>query len=131
MSLYLDSSALAKLIVVEAESAALRSWLGERRDQPLMINALGAVELRRLASRVSQEATTAAVLLLARIDLLSLTQTALSAAAQLPPPAVRTLDAVHVASAAEIGDLQALVTYDNRMRAAAHGYGLPVAAPGT
>ena len=131
MSLYLDTSALAKLIISEAESGALRSWLGERRGQPLMTNALGAVELQRLAARVSAEAREAAVLLLARIDLLSLTQTVLSAASQLPPPEVRTLDAVHVASAAEISDLQALVTYDSRMRATAHGYGLPVAAPGT
>ncbi|MFN2538707.1 MAG: type II toxin-antitoxin system VapC family toxin [Mycobacteriales bacterium] len=129
MSIYLDTSALAKLIVAEDESEPLRAWLGERRGVPLITNSIGAVELHRLAARVSQQASSAAVLLLARIDLLSLTPGALAAAAHLPPPEVRTLDALHVASAAELGDLEALVTYDGRMQAAATGYGLPVVSP--
>ncbi len=55
---------------------------------------------------------------------------ALAAAAHLPPPEVRTLDALHIASAAELADLESLVTYDHRMRSAAGGYGLPVESPG-
>jgi predicted nucleic acid-binding protein len=72
-----------------------------------------------------------AVQLLARIDQLELTPTALARAAQLPPPEVRTLDALHIASASELSDLDAIVTYDVRMIAASTGYGLPVKSPGS
>lgn len=130
MSIYLDTSALAKLIVAEHESEPLRAWLEARQPAVLITNSIGGVELHRLAARVSQQASAAAVLLLARIDLLSLTPGALATAAHLPPPEVRTLDALHIASAAELSDLEALVTYDHRMRAAALGYGLPVENPG-
>jgi predicted nucleic acid-binding protein len=130
VSIYLDTSALAKLVVTEAESGALRAWLSGQRGTPLTTNSIGAVELQRLAARVSRQATSAAVLLLARIDLLSLTPGALAAAAQLPPPEVRTLDALHLASAAELSDLHVLVTYDRRMRTAALDYGLSVQSPG-
>ena len=129
MSVYLDTSALAKLVVIEAESTALRTWLAERPGTPLVTNLIGAVELQRLAARVSQQALSTAVLLLARIDLLSLTPGALATAATLPPVEVRTLDALHIASAAELSDLEGLVTYDSRMYDAAAGYGLPVARP--
>lgn len=131
MSIYLDTSALAKLIVAEHESEALRAWLADRQGATLITNSIGAVELHRLAARVSQQASSVAVLLLARIDLLSLTPGALASAAHLPPPEVRTIDALHIASAAELSDLEALVTYDHRMHAAALGYGLSVENPGT
>lgn len=130
MSAYLDTSALAKLIVAEPETAALREWLSDHHDLPLVTSSIGAVELQRLAARVSQPASSAAVRLLARLDVVSLTPGALAAAAQLPPPEVRTLDALHLASAAELSDLQALVTYDHRMAAAGLAYGLPVVTPG-
>jgi predicted nucleic acid-binding protein len=61
---------------------------------------------------------------------LELTPIALARAAQLPPPQVRTLDALHIASASGLSDLEAIVTYDARMITAATGYGLPVASPG-
>lgn len=129
MSLYFDTSALAKLVLAEEESEALREWVGARPGTPRITNAVGVVELQRLAARVSQSALGAAVQLLARIDQLDLTPTALSRAAQLPPPEVRTLDALHLASASELADLEALVTYDVRMISAAVAYGLPVASP--
>ena len=129
MSLYLDTSALAKLVVAEAESTTLRTWLGARPGQSLVTNIVGVVELQRLASRISSEATSAATLLLARIDQLALTPSAIAAAARLPPPEVRTLDAFHIASAAELSDLEALVTYDKRMADAALHYGLSVESP--
>ena len=130
MSIYLDTSAMAKLIVSEPETAALRTWLRHRADRYLVTNVIGAVELARLAARVGQDAAAAAVTLLGRVGLLQLTPGSLALAGQLPPPELRTLDALHVASAAELADLQALVTYDHPMAAAASGYGLPVESPG-
>ncbi len=130
MTFYFDTSALAKLVIAEKESAALRSWIAARPTTPRVTNSIGVVELQRLAARVSQAALMAAVQLAARIDQLQLTPIALVRAAQLLPPEVRTLDALHIASASELRDLEALVTYDLRMIAAATDYGLPVACPG-
>ena len=130
MTLYLDTSALAKLVVSERESPHLRHWLRKRSSAPLVTNSIGVVELRRLAARINQESLSNAVLLLARIDVLGLTPDALRLAADIPPPAVHTVDALHIASAALLTDLLCVVTYDQRMAAAAAAYGLPVAAPG-
>ena len=130
MSVYLDTSALAKLAVIESETAALRSWLGARPGTPRLTNSVGVVELRQVASRVGPAALTAAAQLLARIDELALTPLALARAGDLPPPEIRTLDALQIASAAELDDLAAVVTYDHRMISACRGYGLPVVSPG-
>ncbi len=130
MSIYFDTSALAKLVLVESESDALRAWVRARPEIPRMTNSVGVVELQRLAARVGQSALSTAVQLLTRIDQLDLTPIALARAAQLPPPEVRTLDALHIASASELVDLDVIVTYDSRMITAATGYGLPVASPG-
>lgn len=130
VTFYLDTSALAKLILDEPESQALRRWLAERGDTPRVTNVVGAVELQRLAARVSQQAVGVAVQLLNRLDLLDLTHAALARAAALPPPTVRSLDALHIASAAQLSDLTALVTYDQRMSGAALDYGVTVVSPG-
>ncbi|HEX8769026.1 MAG TPA: type II toxin-antitoxin system VapC family toxin [Jatrophihabitans sp.] len=126
--IYADSSALAKLLIAEAETAALRSWIS-RQDARLVTNSVGVVELRRLAARVGQQAAGAATVLLGRIDRLVLTPAALALAGELPPREVRTLDALHIASAAELPDLQVLLTYDHRMAEAATHFGLPVESP--
>ncbi len=126
--IYADTSALAKLVVAEAETPALRQWIAEQ-DARLVTNAIGVVELRRLAARISQQALDTATVLLGRIDRLVLTPTALALAGQLPPAEVRTLDALHIASAAELLELRVVLTYDNRMAEAAAGYGLPVESP--
>jgi predicted nucleic acid-binding protein len=126
--IYADTSALAKLLIPETETAALRSWIS-RQDARLVTNSVGVVELRRLAARVSQQALGAATVLLGRIDRLALTPAALALAGELPPPEVRTLDALHIASAAELLELQVLLTYDRRMAEAATHFGLPVESP--
>ena len=130
MSIYFDTSALAKLVVDEAETEALRSWIGLRRDSSRVTNVVGVVELQRLAARIGQAEFGVAVQLLARIDQLDLTPTAVAAAARIPPPAVRTLDALHIASASELADLEAMLTYDVRMISAAQDYGLQVMSAG-
>ncbi len=130
MTVYLDTSALAKLVVTEQESDELRAWLQRRAGTPMITNSVGVVELQRFALRVSREALATAVLLLARIDRLEMTPASLAIAATLPPPEVRTLDALHISSAAQLVDLEAILTYDRRMATAALGYGLPVESPG-
>lgn len=126
--IYADTSALAKLLIVEAETPALRAWIS-RQDARLVTNSVGVVELRRLAARVSQQASGAATILLDRIDRLALTPAALALAGELPPPEVRTLDALHIASAAQLIELRVLLTYDRRMAEAAAHFGLPVESP--
>jgi predicted nucleic acid-binding protein len=126
--IYADTSALAKLVVREAETGALRRWLSEQGDF-LVTNQIGVVELQRLAARVGPDAACGAAQLLARIDQLALTATAVSRAAALPPPEMRALDALHVASAAELEELSVLLTYDQRLADAAARHGLCVASP--
>lgn len=65
VTLYPDNSALAKLVLSDVESTHLREWLRHRPTSPLVTNSIGVVEFRRLAARISQEALSTAVLLLA------------------------------------------------------------------
>jgi predicted nucleic acid-binding protein len=130
VTIYFDTSALAKLVRVEPETTALRTWLGERPREPWVTNIIGVVEVQRFAARVSQPALTAAMKLVARVGQLDLSPVALARAATLAPPEVRTLDALHIASALELSDLEAIVTYDLRMITASADYGLPVISPG-
>ncbi len=130
MTVYLDTSALAKLVVVEAETQAQRDWLAARAQVPRVTNVVGEVELQRLAARVSQLAVSAALQVLARLDRVDLTAATVLRAAQFPPPEVPTLVALHLAAASELSDLVAVVSYDRRLVSAARAYGLPVVSPG-
>ena len=127
-AVYLDTSALVKLVRAEAESAALRRYLTARPVRTS--SALVRVELVRAARRHDAEAVAAAHRLLGAIDLITLDEGLLDAAALIGPE-VRSLDAIHLASAVALGaHLAALVTYDVRMKAAAASLGLPVASLG-
>ena len=125
-----------KLVIVEPESEALRAWLGTRLERAASV--LAAIEIRRAARRavrgphVHSAAALARELevLLASIALLALDDQVARRAAGLEPPALRTLDAIHVATALALPSLEALVTYDGRLAAAAASAGLPVHAPG-
>lgn len=127
--IYGDTSALAKLLRTEAETEPLRAWLGERRGEPVVTNMIGVVELQRFARRVSRETEDAATLLLRRIDRIELTGTTYALAADVPPATVRTLDALHIASAVELPGVTAFVTYDERQASAAEAFGLRVVSP--
>ncbi len=129
--IYADTSALMKLVRDEAESDALARWLADhaRHRTSVTTNVIGIVELHRAAARVSPEAVATATVLLARIDKREITPTAVALASEMPPPQLRTLDALHIASAAELPQLSAFVTYDEQLASAAEGYGLPVVSP--
>lgn len=128
MAVYLDSSALVMLVVAEPESAALRRWL--RRRAVRVSSALARVEVLRAVRSHGREATLRARRVLKRVRLLQLDEALLEKAASLDPVVLRSLDAIHLASAQTLGEtLDSVVTYDVRMTAAAQALGLRVAAP--
>lgn len=130
MTVYVEASAAAKLLVEEAESAALAArldaWVadGGRVASSLLLE----TELRRLAQRlaIAQERVSD---LLDRFDLLEPDAVTFRSAGLLPGAHVRSLDALHVAAAVQ-GDCRAMVTYDLRQAEAARAAGLRVEAPG-
>ena len=129
--IYLDSSALLKLVREEAETAALRDWLAERPERPLVTSELGRVEVVRAAGRVGDRVVAEARLVLGDLDLVPLDRTVQDLACELGDPMLRTLDALHLASAVLLGEhLSTFVAYDHRLRDAARNEGLAVATPG-
>lgn len=125
---YVDSSAVVKLAVVERESAALRGYLRSRR--PLVSSALARTEVGRALSPLGAVAIRRGRLVLARVDLIRVSDRVLDVAVRLPPPELRSLDAIHLATAQQLGgSLARVVTYDPRMTVAADALGLTVVAP--
>lgn len=130
MQIYIDTSALVKLVVVEAESAALRSYFEDFAHDTLFAAALARTELVRSVARLgSIEIIETARLVLAKLDLVTLNLALLDAAATIAPLELRTLDAIHLAAARTAPDLRALVTYDNRLAQAAAAAGIAVVSP--
>ncbi len=130
--LYLDSSALVKLVLPEDESEALLESLSV---WPVRVTSeLARVEVLRAARRATVEpaAEKRAEDVMAGLYLLKIDSDVLSEAARLEPRTVRSLDAIHLASALSLGaDLGAIVIYDGPMAKAAAGNGLKVLAPGS
>lgn len=124
--IYLDSSALVKLVLKEPESGALRSWL-QSLDENKSTTELAHVEVLRACRRIAQESVPRARRVLDALDLIPTTPGLLESAALADPPQLRSLDALHLAAAASLrDDLAAFVTYDHRLRAAAQAASLPV-----
>ena len=125
---YLDSSALVKLVVRERESTALRRFLREEPDR--LSCALARTEVLRAVRVEGAAAIERARRVLRGIHLIRLDDALLEAAGLLDPAIVRSLDAVHLAAAQQVAaDLTALVTYDRRMAEAAVVLGFPVVSP--
>lgn len=126
--LYLDSSALVKLVVPEPESGALREAL---RAWPERVSSVVAeIEVERVARRIGGGAIRRARSVLSRVGLVELDDEVRSSAAALRPPELRTLDAVHLASALSLGkDLGALCAYDQRLAGAAIAAGAILLMP--
>ena len=125
---YLDSSALVKLVVREPESDALRSYL---RSTPNRVSsALARVEVLRAVLPHGAEAGARARQLLEQTSLLALDDALLDAAGSLDLPGLRSLDAIHLAAARAVDPLRAFVTYDRRLADASELLGLVPVAPG-
>jgi predicted nucleic acid-binding protein len=127
-AIYLDSSAIVKLVVREPESAALRRYL--RRRRPLISSALARTEVARALLPLGADVVARGQDVLTRFDLARVNDRVLTAAGSMLPENIRSLDAIHLATAQQLGaDLTRIVTYDDRMARGARALGFPVAAP--
>ena len=125
---YLDASALVKIIAPEQESHALLVWLRSRGR--LATSVIARVEVGRVLLRLNLQPTARASALLAAVDEVPLSSAIVDRAAAIMPAELRSLDAIHLASALELSaDLDVVVTYDRRMADAARNLGLRVVAP--
>jgi uncharacterized protein len=130
--IYLDPSALLKLLFQEAESDALALWLTARSDLPKVSSELAKVEVLRASRRIDPDTVPAARLLLSQLDLIPLAGAVVEQASQLGGDTLRSLDALHLASALALGsDLSDFVVYDHRLASAASAAGLDPVQPGT
>lgn len=132
--IYLDSAAIVKLIRPEKETGALHAWLAGEPDKTLVASSLVTTEVPRALRRADPSRLVAVPTILAKLNRVPIDDTVLATAAAYPDPMLRTLDAIHLASAQTLVlegiPLTALVTYDKRLLAAAAEAGLPTAAPG-
>ena len=127
-AIYLDSSAIVKLAVTERESAPLRRYL--RGRAPLVVSALAKTEVARALLPLGPAAVERGQDVLASIELIRISDRILMEAGKLLPAEVRSLDAIHLATMTLLGEsLRRLVTYDNRMAAAALELGIATVAP--
>lgn len=125
---YFDSSALVKLVLDERESDALRAY--ERRIERVVSSELARTELPRAVARIIDSGSRQVTEVLRAVQLIPLTSSLLTEAARLAPTSLRSLDAIHLASALLIRDeLDAFVAYDDRLLDAASALGMPVASP--
>jgi len=124
---YLDSSAIVKLAVDEPESLAVRRYLVRK---PLVTSALARTEVARALLPLGSEAVERGDEVLRGLQLLRLNDRVLTAAGRIFPLELRSLDAIHLASARELGaSLRCLVTYDARLASAARELGCSVTSP--
>ena len=130
MAYYLDTSAFLKLVVAEAESRALRRWVA-KNDADVYASELLRVEALRTARRHSEQALVEARSRLAAVTLIAVTSDICERAAELDPGILRSLDAVHLATALAAGDrLEGVITYDRRLVDACAAHGVRVVSPG-
>lgn len=127
--IYLDASALVTVVAERAHARALRRFFDDHAEERTCTNTIGFIETVRTCDRAGDFPNLMAKLLRDHNELKF--SDALRDAAARAHGMLRSLDAIHVASAEQIGaELTALVTYDHRMAEAARKAGLPVAMPG-
>ena len=126
MTVYVDASAAVKLVIEEDESAALGLWLAQ--STPRLD--LTRTELTHAVRRIDTAALPLVAGVLERINIVRVTSNDFEKAAELSPPELRSLDALHLASALELADdVDSMLTYDHRLGDAAEALGLTVIAP--
>jgi uncharacterized protein len=132
--IYLDTSALTKLLIAEPETPELQTWLIAQNGQGeyTVTSALGRVELMRVVAGYGEPGQAErARYLLDGLDILPLAEPVIALAETIGPPTLRSLDAIHLAAAAQIErELTAFVTYDHRLLDGCREVGLATASPG-
>lgn len=126
MHLYLDASALTKLIIDEPQGPALQRTV---QDRSIVSSRIVVVEVVKAVTRASPDADPSEIL--AMTTLLEFDATVATLAATTGGPSLRSLDAIHIATALQLGaELESFITYDIRQAEAARAAGLHVLAPG-
>ncbi|HEY7273189.1 MAG TPA: type II toxin-antitoxin system VapC family toxin [Actinoplanes sp.] len=133
--IYLDSAAVVKLVRQESHSIQLVDWLDGHRDVPLVSSALVEVEVPRALRRSAPQALVAVPVVVNRLFRLEIDATIRATAAAFTEPNLRSLDAIHLATAQVLANesgvaLTAFVTYDQRLLTSARAAGFPTASPG-
>jgi predicted nucleic acid-binding protein len=125
---YLDASAIIKLVVDEAETTALRTYLRRRRQR--VSSALARTEVIRALTPLGVDRVRRGREVLATISLIRVSDRVLDAAGAILPAELRSLDAIHLATAQQLaGEVASFVTYDERLASAAAAHGFRVAQP--
>lgn len=126
---YLDTSAAIKLLFNEPESQAMRRWVGEAEGRVASSDLLHA-ELMRATARIDMDKLEDAQAIIRDLYMMRLSSGVYRRAGNLAPTEMRTLDALHLAAAMELGgDLEGIVTYDVRMAKGAESLGIEVVGP--
>ncbi len=127
MAFFVDTSALAKLVLDEPETAAMKAW---RRGKPLVTSDFALVEFIRVVRKNAPEREPEIAEVMERVEVTGTTPSILATAARLEPRKLKSLDAIHLASVLGLGDnLDGFVTYDHDLAAAATLNGVRVVAP--
>jgi predicted nucleic acid-binding protein len=133
--IYLDAAAVVKIVRAEPETTDLVKWLNEHPDAALVSSVLVEVEVPRALRRSAPQALIGVAAALSRLYRVEIDATIRATAAAYEDGVLRTLDAIHLATAQVLSGrtdarLEAFVTYDKRLLSAAHAVGLPIASPG-
>jgi predicted nucleic acid-binding protein len=128
--IYLDTSALVKLVVQEAETAALQGWMKSQEGKTFFASQLVRIELVRTVARATPSRVERARDVLRGLTLLKIDDEIVETAESLSPAVLRSLDAIHLATAISLRtNVSAFVTYDVRLAKAAKPLGLKVYSP--
>ena len=128
--IYVDTSALLKLVLAEEHSAAFLAYLAGHAAEQAVSSVLITIETRRAVLREAPADLPRADLVLTRVGQIGLGHAVVESAGRLPDPTLRSLDAIHLATALILGDdVTAFVSYDKRLLASAAAAGLPIAQP--
>lgn len=126
MLAYVDASALVKLVIAEADSLEMLHWYLE--TERVITSRIGLIETARAVARRDHDPERLRTVL-DQIEVFELDDDIGRRAGTVVPVSLRTLDAIHVATALTIGAVDAFVTYDDRQAEAARAVGLPVVRP--
>ncbi len=129
MAFYIDTSALVKLVIDEPETEALWAWMTDTRRR-FLTSKLTEIETSRAVGRWAPDQAEAARQTLIPVVVVDISDVICAAAERITPPKLRSLDAIHLVTALELGeDLDGIITYDHRLASAAAAHNVTVIAP--